>query len=140
MFWDPQSVKTGCNDVTDRNIPFYVANGKMENEEQFQSEIGEYKLNIVDESWTAVDWQNLTHHDTSTDGAFLAGNDCVVGSTSSTAVGNRYGCITSTNHGTDGGGRERTPAIAIASRRLCRLRATRSIPSPLWRATFPRPA
>lgn len=105
MIWDPQSTKTGCNDTTNKNLTFYVANGKMQNEERSQSQVGEYRFNITDISWTSVDWQNLTHHDTTSNGGFLSGNDCITGSNSSTAQSGKYGCEISTNHGSDGGGR-----------------------------------
>ncbi|DAB28248.1 MAG: hypothetical protein A2513_06475 [Sulfurimonas sp. RIFOXYD12_FULL_33_39] len=105
MLWDPQSVKTGCNDTSNKNFTFYVANGKMQNEERSQSEVGEYRFRVIDSSWTSVDWQNLTHHDTTSSGGFVSGNDCVTGSTSSTPISGKYGCIISTNHGSDGGGR-----------------------------------
>ncbi|MCK9455172.1 MAG: hypothetical protein WCY51_05985 [Sulfurimonas sp.] len=105
MFWDPQSTKTGCNNISDENIPFYVANGVMQNEERLLSEVGEYRLNITDTSWTAVDWQNMAHHDTSVSGGFASGDDCITGSTSSTLVGGRYGCEIRTDHGSDEGGR-----------------------------------
>ncbi|MFA5461259.1 MAG: Ig domain-containing protein [Sulfurimonas sp.] len=106
LFWDPQSSKTGCNSTSDReDIPFYVANGIMQNEERFHSEVGEYRLNLIDNSWTAVDSSNMSHHDTSVSGAFSAGEDCILNSTSSALAGGRYGCTISTNHGSDGGGR-----------------------------------
>lgn len=106
LFWDPQSPKTGCNSTSNReDIPFYVANGIMQNEERFHSEVGEYRLNLIDNSWTAVDSSNMSHHDTSVSGAFSAGEDCILNSTSSALAGGRYGCTISTNHGSDGGGR-----------------------------------
>ena len=105
LLWDPQVPKTGCNDITDNpDIPFYVANGIMQNEERMHQEVGEYRLNLIDKSWTAVDWSNMSHHDTSVSGAFSAGEDCILDSTSSTPIGGKYGCTISTNHGSDGGG------------------------------------
>ena len=105
ILWDPQSAKTGCNDISDINLAFYVANGIMQNSEKSLTEVGEYKINIIDNSWTSVDWQNLTHHDTTSEGGFLSGDDCITGSTTSIAVSGKHGCKISTNHGSDGGGR-----------------------------------
>ncbi|MDD2790802.1 MAG: choice-of-anchor D domain-containing protein [Sulfurimonas sp.] len=103
LLWDPQSTKTGCNDITDKNISFYVGNGVMQNEEHNHLEVGEYKLNIFDTTWTARDWQNMTHHTTAN--AFTLDPDCNTNSNSSTLTNYRYGCNVSTDHGSDGGGR-----------------------------------
>jgi len=101
MLWNPQTLKTGCNDITNRNISFYVANGRMQNEERSHLEIGEYKLNIFDTSWTIRDWQNMSHHTVAN--AFTTEEDCNINSTSSLLINNRYGCNISTNHGSDHG-------------------------------------
>ncbi|WP_295022930.1 Ig domain-containing protein [Sulfurimonas sp.] len=98
MFWDPQSAKTGCNDTANKNILFYVANGQMQNEERNHQEVGEYKLSIVDYSWTAVDWQYIDHHTVAN--GFAIGADCVTNS--STTTGAQNGCVIKTNHGSNG--------------------------------------
>lgn len=98
MFWDPQSGQTGCNDITDKNVAFYVANGQLQNEERNQQQVGEYKLNIVDYTWTAVDWQNIAHHTTAN--GFTLGTDCAINS--STTTSSQNGCVISTNHGSNG--------------------------------------
>lgn len=103
MNWDPQSIKTGCNDTTNKSIAFYIANGKMLNEEREHLEVGEYRLNVFDTSWTAVDWQNMAHHTVAN--AFTTDYDCNTNSTLSSLINNRHGCNISTNHGGDGGGR-----------------------------------
>ncbi|MBU1217203.1 Ig domain-containing protein [bacterium] len=103
MNWDPQSIKTGCNDTTNKSIAFYIANGKMLNEEREHLEVGEYRLNVFDTSWTAVDWQNMIHHTVAN--AFTTDYDCNINSTLSSLINNRHGCNISTNHGGDGGGR-----------------------------------
>lgn len=107
MYWDPQTdvaIKaTACNDTSDIDINFYVGNGAMLNEEEFHNNVGEYKLNIIDTTWTAVDWATASHH--VADDAFTTTTDCTTSSTTSTISSGRYGCRISTNHGSDGGGR-----------------------------------
>lgn len=107
MLWDPQSDAvtkgTACNDTSDVDLNFYVANGVMTNEEEFYDNVGEYKINIIDSSWTAVDYLYASHHVSSN--AFDINADCNIGSTASTISNSRYGCIVSSNHGNDGGGR-----------------------------------
>jgi len=104
FLWDSTlSDTTPCNDTGNQNIIFYMSNGALVNQERNSSNVGEYKFNIIDTSWTAVDWDPLrmTHHSSS---GFLAGTDCSTGSTSSVPVGDKYGCVISTNHGSDGNG------------------------------------
>ena len=101
--WDPQSTLSGCNDTSDKNMIFFIANGATLNNEYPLNNVGEYRFNIIDTSWTAVDSTLLSHHDTSSDGGFVAGQDCTDAS-DSTAI-TPYGCNITTNHGSDGGGR-----------------------------------
>ncbi|MDY0121679.1 MAG: cadherin-like domain-containing protein [Sulfurimonas sp.] len=99
LIWDPSSTLTGCNDTSNRNISFYVGNGMMQNEERMHEEVGEYRLNIFDRTWTAVDWDNLSHHIVSADSGFIAGTDCVVDSTSTILdLNSQHGCLISTQH------------------------------------------
>jgi len=103
MIWEPSvgQITTGCNDTSGKSMTFYIANGQMSNSEQNQTQVGEYRLNIIDPAWTAVDWQSsLTTHHTS---GFLSGLDCVDASTSTTTDSDgKVGCITSSEH--TGGG------------------------------------
>ena len=105
--WNPQTVGLDCNDTTSRNLSFFISNGEMKNEERSQNQVGEYLLNITDTLWTAVDWQSMSHHDTSTTGGFTTGNDCIIddSTTTSTLIPYKHGCTITTNHGSDGGGR-----------------------------------
>ena len=100
MYWNPQTIKTGCNDTNSSNYSFYFNNGIVQNEERFENNIGEYKLNIIDKTWTAVDWQYLSHHTVAN--GFAIGNDCVLNSNLTTGALN--GCEISTNHGSDSAG------------------------------------
>jgi len=104
LIWDSTLSDTShCNDTGNQNIIFYVKNGIMSNQERNSSNVGEYKLNIIDTSWTAVDWDPalLTHH---SDSSFVSGTDCITNSTSSSLESGKYGCTISTNHGTDDNG------------------------------------
>lgn len=105
MIWEPQvgHVTTGCNDTASKDLSFYVANGQMVNTEQNQTQVGDYRLNIIDPSWTAVDWDStLTGHHTTSNGFELTREDCIVGSDSTNVVNNKVGCITTSAH--SGGG------------------------------------
>jgi len=103
MYWDPQTSVPDCIDTNNKNFNFYVANGVMTNTEDSHNNVGEYKLNISDTSWTAVDWSSASHHVSSN--GFETTADCQVGSTTSIIASGKYGCVISTNHGSDGGGR-----------------------------------
>ncbi|MDD2781750.1 choice-of-anchor D domain-containing protein [Sulfuricurvum sp.] len=111
MIWEPEvgHITTGCNDTVGKNLSFYVGNGQMLNSEQNQTQVGEYRLNIIDPGWTAVDWDTeidaitgvspMSHHTT----GFQAGLDCDSTSTSTTTDSDgKVGCITSSEH--TGGG------------------------------------
>lgn len=106
MYWDPQNGEV-CEDTNNVNISFYVGNGTMQDEKREHTQVGEYKLNIIDTSWTAVDWSNDGHH-TVVDGFDNVGgiitDDCQNNSTSTTALSARYGCTISTNHPSASGG------------------------------------
>jgi hypothetical protein len=105
LLWDNASLSNvTCNDISNQNIKFYIRNGEMTNQERHNDNIGAYKLNIIDTSWTAVDWDSnrLTHHTTAN--AFTSGTDCITGSNSATLSSGEYGCYISTNHGSDGNG------------------------------------
>lgn len=105
LMWRPSTTKTGCNDTESKYLNFFIGNGSMVNTEQNQTQVGEYQLNIIDPSWTEVDWNPvlMTHH--------TAGNyfdtttvDCITGSDTSEKATNtdRVGCVTTSNH--TGGG------------------------------------
>lgn len=103
MIWDPQTLKSGCNDIAGKTFKFYVANGQMINTEQNQTQVGEYRLNIIDPAWTAADWSTLlTGHHTTTNGFELTKEDCLFGSDSTTASNGKVGCTTTSAH--SGGG------------------------------------
>jgi len=100
MIWSPQITKSGCIDTDDVNLAFYMPNGSMRNMEKLHDNVGEYKINIFDNTWTAVDWQNNSHHVAAD--SFDTNNDCITSSSSSTASNNRYGCSINSNSGYDG--------------------------------------
>ena len=106
MYWDPQSGQTGCNNTNNVLIPLHVPNGSRllsidDDGIRDHIQVGEYKLNVIDTSWTAVDWSD-NGHQTAAKG-FDEVDDCQNNSTSSTAVSGRYGCTISTDHGTVNG-------------------------------------
>ncbi|MBN2815710.1 MAG: putative Ig domain-containing protein [Campylobacterales bacterium] len=99
LIWTPDIGMTGCNDTVNRNISFYFKNGVVINEERDNNNVGKYTLNLIDTTWTAVDWQDLTHH-TIDNGFDISSNDCITGS-NSTSGSLLHGCVTTTNHGSD---------------------------------------
>ena len=102
LYWDPQSPVT-CNDTNDTYLPFYIGDGRMQDERRNHVQVGQYKLNITDPTWTAVDWSNRAHQSATNGFNALTQTDCQTGSTSTTTVTGRFGCTISTNHGTTGG-------------------------------------
>lgn len=99
---DPTATKSACNDISDANLTFYVANGVMQNVEKLHDEVGEYLVHVFDNAWTTVDW-NATHHSVSN--SFSIINDCNSFTSSTVLTNARYGCNITSDHGTDGGGR-----------------------------------
>jgi len=100
MDWNT-TVKTGCNDTSDKPISFYVASGQLSNLEYAVDQVGEYRFNMLDTSWTEVDWKpSLTGHHTLANG-FINGDatDCVTGATYAVPVsGSKIGCNVSSDH------------------------------------------
>jgi hypothetical protein len=103
FIWAPKmgQITSGCNDTNNTSISFYVANGQMSNSEQEHNQVGDYLLNVIDEGWTAVDWDpNLMTHHTA---GFVGGEDCYRSSTSTNPdIYGNIGCLTSSAH--TGGG------------------------------------
>jgi hypothetical protein len=88
--------KTKCNDITNRSLNFYMVNGSKVNQLDSQDQVGEYALNMIDTSWTAVDQSN---HAGTTDNGFSSGVDCILGSDATTdTIGQKQGCVISSAH------------------------------------------
>ncbi|MDD3597864.1 hypothetical protein, partial [Sulfuricurvum sp.] len=105
LVWEPTTIKTGCNDTAGKTLSFYIANGQMTNAEQNLTQVGEYRLSVVDPAWTAVDWLYLNHHSVAS--GFSTGEDCIVNNTTTDPTTDpsalkRIGCLTSSSH--TGGG------------------------------------
>jgi len=109
--WEPHSgsITTGCNDITDKNISISFINGKV-NTITSNDQIGEYRLSLIDKTWTKVDNNPvfMTHH---TGAYFLnsATKDCIANSSITNPVsattGNKIpliGCYISSNHNSSG--------------------------------------
>jgi len=88
--------KTKCNDIANRSLNFYMVNGSKVNQVDLHDQVGDYSLNMIDTSWTAVDQIN---HVGTADNGFSSGIDCIIGSDASTdSVGQKQGCTISSNH------------------------------------------
>jgi hypothetical protein len=102
MIWAPHTgqVTTGCNDITSKALVLYIANGQMINQEQNESQVGDYQLNVVDPAWTAVDWQTGltgTAHHTAANGFEATKEDCILNSDITPSSG-KAGCVTTSAH------------------------------------------
>ena len=99
ILWNSLKGLDVCNDVSDTPLSFYVKDGTLSNIPLITTNVGEYKLNIIDETWTAVDWESakMSHHTS----GFLGGSDCIKKSNSSILFNSQYGCTIDSNHGTD---------------------------------------
>ncbi len=107
LIWEPTVALGGCNDTNSTRQNFNLIQGTVSSTGK-HSQIGEYRLNIIDKTWTAVDWDPAmqTHQ---TGNHFLSGAECEPDSTSvpsqATVVGlsgttltNRVGCDISSTH------------------------------------------
>ncbi|MFZ3052251.1 MAG: Ig-like domain-containing protein [Sulfuricurvum sp.] len=94
MMWDSPLTNAVCNDVAGRSLSFFIANGMRANQQEHLDQVGDYRLNMIDTSWTAVD--QAAHIHTINNG-FDAGTDCLVGY-NDTGAGEPYGCDISSQH------------------------------------------
>lgn len=94
MMWDSPLTNAVCNDVAGRSLSFFIANGMRANQQEHLDQVGDYRLNMIDTSWTAVD--QAAHIHTINNG-FDAGTDCLVGNNDTGAVA-PYGCDISSQH------------------------------------------
>lgn len=107
LVWEPTSTKIGCNDTNNTRQNLNLIQGTVSSTGK-HSQVGEYRLNIIDKTWTAVDWDSTlqTHQ---TGGHFLSGAECETDSTtvpsqatvvglSGTTLTNRVGCDISSTH------------------------------------------
>ena len=76
--WSPRAGQkiTGCNDISDKDISANFINGNADGNTSF-TEVGDYKLSILDTVWTSIDSVQQSHH---TGSYFLNGSDCVLNS------------------------------------------------------------
>jgi hypothetical protein len=107
LIWEPSVAKTGCNDTEDESLEINLINGTVATEENL-SQVGKYRLNIIDKTWTIVDWDSSkqTHQ---TGSHFLSGFECDPNSTdvplessvtslSGSTINNVAGCNISSTH------------------------------------------
>ncbi len=94
MMWDSPLTNAVCNDVAGRSLSFFIANGMRADQQEHLDQVGDYRLNMIDTSWTAVD--QAAHIHTINNG-FDAGTDCLVGNNDTGTV-SLYGCDISSQH------------------------------------------
>ena len=109
LIWEPSTPKSGCNDTASKLQSFNLINGTVTADGNL-SQVGEYRLNIIDTTWTAVDWDPLKQvHQTGAH--FLSGTECsenstdvptqatvVTLNTTTNVVSNLAGCNISSTH------------------------------------------
>lgn len=99
LIWDPSTPKTGCNDTANRSLSFFVQNGSKANQHEKQSQVGEYRLNMIDTTWTAVD-QVVTGSNVyrTTGNGFAVGQDCLAGQNTTSYNTEQAGCHINSDH------------------------------------------
>lgn len=99
LIWAPSTPKTGCNDTANRSLSFFVQNGSKANQHEKQSQVGEYRLNMIDTSWTAVD-QVVTGTNAyrTTGNGFAVGQDCLAGQNTTSYNTEQAGCHINSDH------------------------------------------
>lgn len=107
LIWEPSTPKIGCNDTESKLQSFNLIDGTVSADGNL-SQIGEYRLNIIDTTWTAVDWDPLKQgHQIGAH--FLSAAECSANSAdvptqatvvglSGTALTNLVGCNISSTH------------------------------------------
>ena len=102
--WDSNKNSTVCNNINSTALTFNMVNGAVTFEAN-ATNVGEYKLNIIDKGWTIVDQTPIYHHGGKNGTYFLQNNDCIKDSSIVTDTGSNFssvgmnGCdIGSNNH------------------------------------------
>ena len=96
-FWSPTSTKTSCIDTTDKNATVHLLDGSSERNTSI-SQVGEYRLSLLDTSWTNIDRLPQSHH---TGSYFKTTPDCVLNSgyvAKESEFDNLNGCYISSTH------------------------------------------
>lgn len=94
MMWNSSKTLTECNNIDGVSLTFNIINGMMVDTNQSNGNVGEYLLNMIDKSWTAVDWRETSHHTVANN--FNTTTDCTENSSSTSGS---VGCnITTSGH------------------------------------------
>lgn len=99
LIWEPTSTKTGCNDISSRSLSLFLQDGSKIDQREKQSQVGEYRLSMIDTTWTAVDQITTNSNAYRTTGnGFAAGEDCLLGTHSTSYGTEKAGCIINSDH------------------------------------------
>ncbi|MBL1243629.1 MAG: hypothetical protein COA39_004415 [Sulfurimonas sp.] len=109
--WSPSTALTTCNDESNTTLSYRIANGSINLDLPTFTQVGRYKFNIIDTSWTTVDNNPLYmkhHKQTDTNGINLfrlnidgsITQDCVLNSslTQTELYSSLNGCDISSEH------------------------------------------
>lgn len=99
FIWEPLSGGLNCNDTTSKSPDFYMTNGVIKNEERNNSNVGRYRLSMIDQAFTKRDYV-ADHH---VPPYFHTAPDCLLNSdivpSSAVAITNsNVGCNITSNH------------------------------------------
>ena len=97
--WESRSGVTSgaCNDVSNKSSDMRFVNGRVDTNTSV-NQVGDYRLNILDTTWTAVDSDStsMSHHVGS---HFISGLDCAIGSDTQSVNSNILnGCNINSSH------------------------------------------
>ena len=96
-FWSPSTAKPSCLDTTDKNASVNFWDGHSDKNNSV-SQVGEYRLSLLDTSWTKIDSIVQNHH---TGSYFKNTPDCMLNSAyvaAESAFDNLNGCNISSVH------------------------------------------
>ena len=102
--WEPRTAIANCNDVVSKNVDVRFVDGAVDTNTSI-NQVGDYRLNILDVSWTQVDSDPnyMSHHDGSIYFLNSSFSDCIQNTTivqvsAATNAQPLIGCNISSNH------------------------------------------
>jgi hypothetical protein len=98
MYWNSVKTLVECNNIDAVPLTFNVINGQMVDSNQSLNQAGEYLLNMIDKTWTAVDWDPLkmVHHSVTNGFDDISVSDCTLNASTTSSYGRGVGCVVTT--------------------------------------------
>ncbi|MBL0703123.1 MAG: choice-of-anchor L domain-containing protein [Sulfurospirillum sp.] len=79
FIWNSDKNSTVCNDISSQPLIFNMIDGVAKGEVN-ATNVGVYRLNIIDKGWTKIDQAPIMHHEGIKSSYFIQGDDCLVDS------------------------------------------------------------